>query len=167
MLRSVRLRRDIPSASNPPVRCGRASGPQAEQRLKGGHRLPTSIVAKDEFIQVDLKLRLTDPVVRADQPLLQIADRAVRERHHRSRAFAQGAPERLGTAHVLDARGLQVLEAFQAVGVDRRSRLTCCLTKSIIVVCLKFGITAILMRPETPPRFSTATITIAALRPLS
>ena len=133
--------------------------------------MPPPIVPKHELVQVDLELRLTDPVVRADQPLLQVADRAVRERHHGGRAFAQGAPERLGTPNVFDAGCLQVLEALQAVGVDRRSRtnvgLTWCFTKSIIVVCLKFGITAMRMRPETPPRFSTAVTTIAAFRPLS
>ena len=55
MLRSVRLILDLPSASNPSVRCGRPSGPEAEQRLKRGRRLPTPIVPKDELVQVDLK----------------------------------------------------------------------------------------------------------------
>jgi len=100
MLRSVRLVRDIPSASNPSVRCGCPSGPEAEQRLKRGHRLPTPIVPKDELIQVDLKLCLTDPVVRANQPLLEVANSAVRERHDGGCAFAQGAWARLGTPNV-------------------------------------------------------------------
>jgi hypothetical protein len=34
-------------------------------------------------------------------------------------ALAQVAPERLGAGHVPDVRCLQVLEPFQAVGVDR------------------------------------------------
>jgi hypothetical protein len=122
MLRSVRVSRDIPSASNPSVRCGRPSGPEAEQRLKRGHRLPSPIVPKDELVQVDLELRLTDPVVRADQPLLEVADSAVRERHDGGCAFAQGAWARLGTPNVPDARRLQVFEAFQPVGHDGRSR---------------------------------------------
>src|SRR5713101_5836524 len=78
MLRSARMSCDVPSTSNLSVRRGRPSGPEAEQCLKGRHRLPTTIVTKDKFVQVDLQLRLADPMVRADQPLLQIADGAVR-----------------------------------------------------------------------------------------
>jgi hypothetical protein len=89
------------SASNLAVRRRSASRPEAEQRLKGRHRLLAPIVPKYELIQVDLKLRIADPVVRADQPLPQVADRAVRERYHRGRAFAQGAPERLRAPNVL------------------------------------------------------------------
>ena len=33
---------------------------------------------KNELIQVDLQLRLADPMVGTDQPLLQVADRTVR-----------------------------------------------------------------------------------------
>jgi hypothetical protein len=108
-------------APNLSVRHGSASGSEAEQRLKGGHRLPPTIVPKDELVEVDLKLRLTDAMIRADQ-LLQVADRAIRERHHGGRALAQGATERLGTPNMFDARCRQVVKAFQAVGVDRRSR---------------------------------------------
>jgi hypothetical protein len=61
--------RQVLGTANPPVRRRRASGPEAEQRLKGGHRLPSAIVPKHELVQVDLQLRLTDPVVRANQPV--------------------------------------------------------------------------------------------------
>jgi hypothetical protein len=57
--------RDILSASNASVRRGSASGSEAEQRLKGSHRLASTIVPKYELVEVDLKLRLTDPMVRA------------------------------------------------------------------------------------------------------
>lgn len=67
MLRSTRVSGCVLSASNLAVRRRSASRPEAEQRLKGGHWLPTPIVPKYELVQVDLKLRLTDPVVRADQ----------------------------------------------------------------------------------------------------
>jgi len=103
---------DVPSASNLAVWRGSASGSKAEQRLKGGHRLAPTIVPKDELVKVALLLRFADSVVRADQPLLQVADRAVRERHCGDRAPAQRAPERLGPPHVPDARRLQVLEAL-------------------------------------------------------
>ena len=72
MLRSIC--RDIPGASNPLVGRWSAAGPEAEHRLKGGHRLSSTIVPKHELVQVDLQLRLTDPVVRANQPLLQVAE---------------------------------------------------------------------------------------------
>lgn len=63
MLWSPPLGRDIASVSNPLIGRRRASGPEAEQGLKGGHRLPPAIVPEHELIQVDLELRLTDPMV--------------------------------------------------------------------------------------------------------
>ena len=93
MLRSVGVSRDIPSASNSPVRRRRVFGPEAEQRLKRGHRLAPTIVPKDELVQVDLQLRLTDPMVRADQPLLEVADGMVRERRD-TRPDTVGRPPR-------------------------------------------------------------------------
>ena len=65
-------RQHVLGTANPPVGRRCASGPEAEQRLKGGHRLPPTIVPKYELVQVDLQLRLADPVVRANQPLLQL-----------------------------------------------------------------------------------------------
>jgi hypothetical protein len=44
---------------------------------------------------------------------------------------------------------------------------TFCVMKPLIVVALKSGMTAIRVRPEALPRFSTATTTSAARRPLS
>ncbi len=64
--------------------------------------MPPTIVPKHELIQIDLKLRLTDPMVGTDQPLLQVPDRAVRKRHHRGYAFAQLGPERLRMGNVLN-----------------------------------------------------------------
>jgi len=113
---------DVPSASNLSVRRGSASCPEAEQCLKGGHRLPPTIVPKDELVKIDLQLRFTDAVVRADQPLLHVADGAVGQRYDGGRASTQGTPDRLRTPNVFHTGGLQVLETFQAVGMDRRSR---------------------------------------------
>ena len=70
--------RDVPSASNPSIGRRSASGAKAQQGLKSGLRCPPAIVPKHELIKVDLKLRLADPVVGADQPLLQIPDGPVR-----------------------------------------------------------------------------------------
>jgi hypothetical protein len=48
--------------------------PPKAKRLKGSHRLTPTIVPKAELIQVDLKLPLADTVLRADQPLLEVAE---------------------------------------------------------------------------------------------
>ena len=84
--------RDVPGSSNAAIGRRRPSRTEAEQCLKGGHRLPPTIVPKHKLIQVDLQLRLTDPMVGPNQPLLQVADRAVRKRHDRGYAFAQLRP---------------------------------------------------------------------------
>ena len=52
--------------------CGRlAPGPETEQGLEGGHGLPAPIVAKDEFIKINLKLIAAHAVIGSDQPLLE------------------------------------------------------------------------------------------------
>jgi hypothetical protein len=61
----------------------------------GGHRLPAPIVSKDELIEIGLELRAADAVIGADQPVLQIPDRAIREGHDRGGALAQGRAQRL------------------------------------------------------------------------
>jgi Hydantoinase B/oxoprolinase len=52
-------------------------GPETEQSLKRRHRLLAPIVAKDEFIEVRLKLSRAHAVMGSDQPLLQVADCAI------------------------------------------------------------------------------------------
>ena len=113
---------DVPSASNLSVRRGSAPCPEAEECLKGGHRLPPAIVPKDELVKIDLQLRFTDAVVRADQPLLQIPDGPVGKLHDRRGTSAQVAWARLSPGHVRYAYGLQRLEPCQPVRVDRRPR---------------------------------------------
>ena len=94
MLRSARGQHVL-GAANPLVGRRCASSPEAEQRLKGGHRLPPTIVSKHELVQVDLQLRRADAVVRANQPLLQVADGAIRQWHRGGDTLPQGAPDRL------------------------------------------------------------------------
>lgn len=65
--------------------------PEAEQGLKRGHRCRPPVVPKHEFVEVDLQVLAADAVVRADEPLLQVADGAVRERHDRRHTATQGA----------------------------------------------------------------------------
>jgi hypothetical protein len=120
MLRLVPLSSDIASASNSSIRCRRPSRPKAKQGLERSHRLPPPIVTKDELVEVNLKLCLADPMVRSDQPLLEVPDGTVREGHDGGDTVAQGARARLSPPNVSDARRLQVFEAFQAVGHDCR-----------------------------------------------
>src|SRR5215470_4156061 len=47
--------------------------PETEQGLEGGHWLPAPIVAKDEFIDINLELSAAHTVMGSDQPLLQVA----------------------------------------------------------------------------------------------
>ena len=58
--------------------CGRlAPGSETEQGLERGHGLPAPIVAKDEFIKINLKLIAAHAVIGSDQPLLEIPNGAV------------------------------------------------------------------------------------------
>jgi hypothetical protein len=83
----ARPRRKTLCATYELIRRGFTTGPEAEQGLKGSHRLVAPIVAKDKFIEVDLKLSRTHAVMGSDQPLLQVTDRAVGQRHYGFRAF--------------------------------------------------------------------------------
>lgn len=90
MLRSAPVDgRQVPGAPNLSIRGGRAAGPEAEQRLKRCRRRASTVVSKDELIQVDLKLATTYAVMGSHEPLLKIADRPVRQRHDRDRALAE------------------------------------------------------------------------------
>jgi hypothetical protein len=93
---------------------------QPEQRLKRGHRGLTAVVPKHELVEIGLQVVTADAVVRPDQPLLQVPDGAVRQRHDRGDTATQGASDRLRPGDVPHARRLQPLPPFQAVGVDRR-----------------------------------------------
>jgi hypothetical protein len=74
------------------IRRGFRIGPKAEQSLKRRHWLP--IVAKEEFIEVDLELSRAHAVMGAEQPLLQVTDcleNAVRVVRLKSRMTAMRA----------------------------------------------------------------------------
>ena len=109
----------VQPASNATVRRGRPSRSQTEQCLEGGHRLLPPIVSKDELIEVDLELSVADTVISADQPLLEVADRAVGQRHHGLGTLAQIDSQRLRARDVFVPCLLQAREGFQTVGVDR------------------------------------------------
>ena len=67
---------------------------ETEQGLKSRGRFPPTVMSKGELVQVDVELRTTDAVMGPDEPLLQIADRAVSERHDRCGSLAEIATTR-------------------------------------------------------------------------
>lgn len=94
-------------------------GPEPEQGLKCRHRRLAPGMTKDEFVEIDLQVMPADTVIGADEPLLQVPNGAVRQRHHGRHASSQRTPGRLRAGDVPHACGRQFPKAFQAVGVDR------------------------------------------------
>lgn len=79
---------------------GFTAGSEPEQSLERRHRLLAPVVAKNELVQINLKLSRTDAVMGSDQPLLQITDCAVCQRHDRFRALTKFNRLRLAAWHV-------------------------------------------------------------------
>jgi hypothetical protein len=99
-----------------------AARAESEQGLECGHRVPTPIIAKDKFIEVNLEMVPTHPMMRANKPLLQITNRAVCHRHDRLGAVAHRRSQRLRACHVLEPFFLQPVEALEAIRVYRGPR---------------------------------------------
>src|ERR1700693_3365286 len=68
-----------------------------------------------QFIQVDLELITAHTVMSPEQPLLEIANGPVCQRHHGLRAFSQVSSQRLAARHVLEASLFQPSKALQSV----------------------------------------------------
>src|ERR1700746_727507 len=98
-----------------------ASGPETEQGLERGHGLPAPIVAKDEFIKINLKLIAAYAVIGSDQPLLEIPNGAVCPRESGG-ACAQIDSQGLRARHMLKSGFLQPRKALETVGVYSRTR---------------------------------------------
>jgi hypothetical protein len=113
---SDRKMRQISSAANQPSRRRPARTPQSEQRLKRGHRGFSAVMSKRKLVEIDLHMVTADAMVRADEPLLQVADRAVGQGHDRRHATPQSGFVRLGAANVPNVGGLHAVPPFQAVG---------------------------------------------------
>src|ERR1017187_6849899 len=124
-------------------------------------------MAKDEFIEVYLKLIAAHTVVGSDQPLLEVAHRAVRQKYHGLRSFAQVDLPRLVPRHVFEPASCSPVKLLRPSVYSVEPGATFCLRNAVSVAALKSGITAIRARPVPRPRFSTATMTSAAFRPLS
>ena len=61
------------------------------------------LLAIDKFVQINLELIAAHTVTSADQPLLQVANGAVRQRHCGCGAFAQVGSQRLIERHKPEA----------------------------------------------------------------
>jgi hypothetical protein len=123
MLRSG-LADDEDILTTPKAASGRwgSTGAQAEQGLERRHRRSPSIMAEHKLVEVHLQLRAADAVVRADQPLLQVADRPVGQRDDRRDSTAQSRSDRLGMRDMALAFYRRGTKTRQAVGVQRRAR---------------------------------------------
>jgi len=110
----------IAPASDPAIRCRRATCPETEERLKRGHRLTAAVVAEHELVEVRLQLRAADAVMRGNEPILKIANDAIGERDDRAGTLAERRGRRLLQRDVTIARCLQANERRQPIGVNRR-----------------------------------------------
>jgi hypothetical protein len=68
---------------------------KAKESLESGSRRFSAIVPEDELIEVDLELAPAHTVVRADEPLLKVADEPIGNRDGGLRALSQLRAERL------------------------------------------------------------------------
>src|ERR1019366_8100500 len=78
-----------PPASHVLIGRGLVLGPEFQQGLERRHRLLAPIMAKDEFVKISLELMAAHAVMGSEQPLLQIADGTVCQRHHGLSASVQ------------------------------------------------------------------------------
>ena len=78
-------------------------------------------MAEHKLIEVHLQLGAADAVVRADQPLLQVADRAVGQRDDRRDSPPEVRSDRLRMRDMAIAFDRRGAKTRQAVGVQRRA----------------------------------------------
>lgn len=64
------------------IRHGFACGAEAEQCLERSHGCVTTIMAKDEHIEIDLQLVSAHSMIGPDEPLLEIANSPICQGHH-------------------------------------------------------------------------------------
>ena len=157
----------IAPALDPTVRCGRATGAQAEEGLKRRLRLLSTVVSEHELVEVGLELRPADAVMGTNQPVLEVANDSIGERYDGGRALAERRSQRVLKRGVPISSRLQAGERPQAVGVNRRAGGDGRLDDVLRVVAVKSGRTASLIRPERSSRCSTAISTGTARRSFS
>ena len=116
----MRLRK-VFCVSNALVGCGMVDSSKAKESLESRHRLPPAVVSEDELVEVDLELTAAYAVVGANQPLLQVADGSVGQRHDRWGTFVQFRPQRLNAGDMLETHPFQAAERFEPIGVNGRT----------------------------------------------
>jgi len=116
--------------------------------LKSYHRCLAAIVTENKLIQVNLELLATHRLVGADQPLLQVPNGRISQRHHQFRAFAEIALQGLGARNMPEAHLFKTGKAFEAVRVEVEPEATFCWANALRVTDLKSGITAIRTRSD-------------------
>ena len=131
--------------------------PSPSSVLERRHRCFPPIVTKYEFIQVDLELIATHAVMGTQQPLLEIADGPVRQRHCGLRPFPQVRWPRLDARHMLKAGLFQPAKLFSPSVYTVEPVSTLSLRKPNRVSFLKSGITAmraraVVVRPRSAVR---------------
>jgi hypothetical protein len=80
-----------------------AAGSETKKGLKCSCRRLAAIVPKDEFIEVYLELGLAHTVVRANEPLLEIAYGSIGKGNGGLRTFSQFRAQRLDASDVFKA----------------------------------------------------------------
>jgi len=108
---------NVPSSSHLLIGNRLMLGSEAQQGLESRHRLLAPIMTKNEFIKISLELMTAHAVMGSEQPLLQVADGAICQRHRGLRPFVQVRSRRLSAGHMTESRCVQSTEAPEAVGV--------------------------------------------------
>jgi hypothetical protein len=130
--------------------------PEPQQGLECRHRLLAPIMAKGEFVKISLELVAAHAVVGSEQPLLQVADGAVCQRHRGLCASVQVGSRGLSAGHMSKPCLLQSGEAVEGVGDTREPGATFCRRNAMRVPPRKSGMTAMRARPVARPRFAAA-----------
>ena len=113
---------EVAGSTDPAGRRGPVRSAEAEQGVKRRHGLAPAIVTKDELVEVDGQLGTADAMVGTNQPLLEVANGPVGERHHRGDASVQVTAEGLRPGDMPKRRRLQAGERLQPVGIESRAR---------------------------------------------
>src|SRR5918996_237150 len=89
---------------------------QPEERLKGGHGDAPSVEAERELVEVDMEMGVTDAMMRADEPGLEVSEDLVDARQHLLGALGRS----LGAGPVPVAQRAERGVALPGVGDDTR-----------------------------------------------
>jgi hypothetical protein len=109
----------LPRLGDPAVRRGRVEGAEAEQRLEGGLRRASSVLAEQELVEVHLQVLGRDAAVGALEPRLEVGDGAVSAREDELPVEVTGP---LLVHVVVEAPGARPRVAEPAVGMHARAK---------------------------------------------